>query len=145
MFRKFLTISLFLFFVFLCTSCSGVNSDNNHKEIKTYKVCSDKYINYIYKAGKKAFENSEVFVEVHSTTHYPYLVIRYFTDKKISDEKFNEEVERIYSNFSEEIYQFKYTKKKCGIKYTYEYINLEFYNKERNQSVYKTYKQFNVA
>lgn len=116
------------------------------EERLTYKVCSDDYYNFIKEIAKWTTENSNFFDRYDFRVRMPYLIIAYYPNKLIKDKDFNDEVEKIYKEVYDKLITNDYSSK-CGLKATYNYINIEFYNfnsKKDNSPSYQAFKQFDV-
>ena len=144
---------LILFILFLCSCTVPENnskptnkqSKSDKEEKTTYKTCSQEYIEYIKNVSDAITEESSIFSRSNFRTRYPYLIVSFYPSQIINDKDLNDEInsinEKMFNELTKNIYS-----SKCGMKYSYEDLDLEFYNYEKNKvnAVRQSYIQFKV-
>ena len=106
---------------------------------KEYKICSEEYNEYIKSTIKKISEENSTYAYNGMRYYFPYMIFALHADNSTSDDILAVESEKIKSEVFDEFKKNNYSSK-CGLKYHYEYINLEFYS---NDEMYE-FGQYNV-
>ena len=125
-------------------------SSNKEKEMtkgnekRKYKVCTDEYFKYIDSLKNNIINESDIYDSGIIRQRMPYLIVSLYTSKYIDEKKVDNEDNIIKEKFFNELTKNEYVSK-CGLKASFEYINLEFNSYQgvnSNRATYKTYEQY---